>query len=153
MGVIHVVCTVCKTIHVMYLSNLLALWTDLRSTIHSTLWDVQHPAHIRIQDHEDPSLNRWTNTAFSRVVSHISIFARSISATSCLRRSCARSRIACLSSVPLGAKTALGVDRLDADGVAEATLTSARAFPFCDAVIQGGEGSSVGEEDNTRART
>ena len=153
MGVIHVVCTVCKTIHVMYLSNPLALWGGLRSTIHLTLWDVQHPAHIKIQNHKDPSLKKWTNTAFSRVVSHISIFARSISATSCLRRSCACSRIARFSSVPLEAETALGVDRLDADGVAEVTLTSARAFPFCDTVVRGGEGSSVGEEDNTRART
>lgn len=94
----------------------------------------------------DPSRVKCTNTAFSRVVSHISSFARSISAASCLRRSRARSRIACLSSVPLDVAIILGVDRLDAD-VAEATLPSARALPFCAAVMRGGSLGSVAEED------
>lgn len=120
----------------------------------STIHDVQRSACKNlpwIQDHSDPSLVKCTKTALSIVVSHTSIFARSISATSCLRRSRARSRIACLSSVPLEVETALGVDRLDADGIVEVTLTSARAFPFCDAVMWGGSGGSVREEDNDRA--
>lgn len=105
---------------------------------------------IRIQNHNDPSLMKCISTAFSILVSHISIFARSISATSCLRRSRARSRIACLSSVPLAVETVLGINRLDADGAGEATPASARPFPFCVAVMRGGSEGSVGEEDNPR---
>lgn len=110
---------------------------------------------VRKQGHDDPSesLRKCTNTACSTVVSHISTFVRSISATSCFRRSRARSRIACLLSVPLDVGTPLGVDRLDMDGVEEATLlSSARVFPFCTAVTRGGSEDSVGE-DNARAST